>query len=54
MKPPAKLSFIDLAIEIHRFHVQQIKDEPSWTLVKTAKCLDRSIGSVSQFLMIAS
>lgn len=54
MKPPVKCNWIDQSIEIRKFHIQQLKDESNWTLEKTAKVLQRSIGSVSQFLLIAS
>ena len=54
MKPPVKQSWIERAIEIRRFHIQQLKDESNWTIEKTAKVLNRSIGSVSQDLLIAS
>jgi len=52
--PPIKLHWIERCIEIHRFHVQQLKDENNWTIEKTAKALNRSIGSVSQDLLLAS
>lgn len=55
MKPvPIKLNWLDRAIEIHRFHVTQLRDEPGWTIVKTARILNRSVGSVSEDLLIAS
>jgi predicted transcriptional regulator len=53
MKPIVKLNWIELALDIHRFHVQQVKDEDHWTIERTAKLLNRSIGSVSQYLLIA-
>lgn len=49
----AKLDWLELAKEIHHFHVQQIKDEGRWTIEKTARMLNRSVGSVSQYLLIA-
>lgn len=51
--PPVKQSWIERAADIHRFHIQQLRDEPDWTIEKTAKALNRSIGSVSQDLLIA-
>lgn len=54
MKPPIKQNWIDKAIDIHNFHVKQCKDEPKWTIEKTAEALNRSIGSVSQDLLLAS
>ena len=52
--PPVKQSWLDRAIDIHRFHISQLKDESGWTIEKTAKALNRSIGSVSQDLLLAS
>jgi len=49
-----KEHWINRCIEIHKFHVFQLKSEPSWTVQKTAEALQRSIGSVSQDLLIAS
>ena len=54
MIPPVKLDWLDKAIQVHKFHVSQMKDEPSWTIAKTADALNRSIGSVSQDLLLAS
>lgn len=52
--PLVKHHWLDRAIEIHKFHIHQIKDEPNWTIEKTAKALNRSIGSVAQDLLLAS
>lgn len=52
--PPVKPTWIDRACEIKFFHVQCCKDDPKWTVAKTAQALNRSIGSVSQDLLIAS
>lgn len=51
---PVKLNWLDRAIEIHKFHINQLRDEPDWTIEKTAKALNRSIGSISQDLLIVS
>jgi len=51
---PVKSHFLDRAIEIRRFHVEQCKEESNWTIDKTAKALNRSTGSVSQDLLLAS
>lgn len=53
-QPPIKQHWINKCIDIHNFHVAQIKDESNWTIEKTAKVLSRSVGSVSQCLTIAS
>ena len=52
--PPVKQSWLERCIDIHRFHIHQLKDEPNWTIERTAKALNRSIGSVSQDLLLAS
>jgi hypothetical protein len=52
--PPVKAHWIDRSIEIHNFHVSQVKSERNWTVEKTAKVLCRSVGSVSQDLLLAS
>lgn len=49
-----KLNWLDRAIEVNRFHILQCKDDPTWTIQKTADALNRSIGSVSQDLSLAS
>lgn len=52
--PPVKLNWLERAVQVHNYHVAQLKDEPGWTLEKTAHALNRSTGSVSQDLLIAS
>lgn len=52
--PPVKLNWLDRAVQTHNYHVQCCKDESDWTLAKTASSLNRSIGSISQDLLIAS
>lgn len=51
---PRKLNWLDRAVQVHNFHVQSQRDEPGWTLEKTAQALNRSTGSVSSDLLIAS
>lgn len=51
--PPFKQNWIDRAIDIYQFHIRQIRDEPDWTIEKTAQALNRSIGSVSQDMLVA-
>lgn len=52
--PPVKQHWIERAVDIHKFHIQQLRDESDWTIEKTAKVLNRSTGSVSQDLLLAS
>jgi hypothetical protein len=52
--PLVKLDWLTRAIEVNRFHIAQCKEEPKWTIQQTADALNRSIGSVSQDLLLAS
>ena len=52
--PPIKPNWIERCVDIYNFHVSQLKSESGWTVEKTANALQRSIGSVSQDLMLAS
>jgi len=52
--PPVKQHWISKCIDIHNFHVSQLKTEANWTVEKTARVLCRSVGSVSQDLLLAS
>jgi len=52
--PPVKQNWIDRALDIHRFHIQQLKDEPKWTVERTANALNRSTGSVSEDLLLTN
>lgn len=51
---PEKHGWLDRARETSRFHYSNLKETPSWTLSKTAALLKRSIGSISEDLLIAS
>jgi hypothetical protein len=51
--PPVKQTWIERAVDIHRFHISQLREEPNWTIERTARALNRSVGSVSQDLLIA-
>jgi len=53
-QPPVKLHWITRCVEVHNFHVAQLKEESNWTVEKTAKALNRSVGSVSEDLLVAS
>jgi hypothetical protein len=52
--PPVKQHWVTKCIDIHNFHVSQLRSESNWTVEKTAKALCRSVGSVSQDLLLAS
>lgn len=51
---PRKLNWLDRAIQTYNFHVAQCKEEPKWTIQKTADALNRSFGSISQDILLAS
>lgn len=51
---PSKDHWLDRAIKVYNFHVFQCKHEKCWTILKTAEALNRSIGSVSQDITLAS
>ncbi len=54
MNPLVKLDWLTRAIEVHKFHISQCKEESNWTIQKTATALNRSIGSIGEDLLIAS
>ena len=41
-------------MDIYNFHASQLREDSSWTMEKTAKALHRSIGSISQDMLLAS
>lgn len=52
--PLIKLGWLDRAVHVHNYHINLCREEKEWTIEKTAKSLNRSIGSVSQDITIAS
>ena len=46
--------WIDVAVSIRQFHINKLKINEKWRIQDTAKALNRSYGSVNQYLMIAS
>lgn len=54
MRHLVKQDWLDRAIEISDFHKKQCKEDFKWTLEKTAVALNRSIGSISENISIAS
>ena len=48
-----KLNWLEQAKEIHRFHRSKLLLDSKWTIAYTAKALKRSLGSISESLMIA-
>lgn len=53
-QPPIKQDWMSRCLDVYNFHAAQLRDEPSWTVSQTADALNRSIGSVSQDLLLAS
>lgn len=51
---PVKRDYIDLALAIQKFHIEKLRSDIHWTEQQTATALKRSLGSVSQYLSIAS
>lgn len=50
----AKLGWLDRAVAVYNYHVGLVKTEKKWTIEKTAQTLNRSVGSVSQDITVAS
>lgn len=48
-----KRDWFDRCIEVALYHKECLKSDSSWTIEKTAKTLNYSKGSVSQYLMVA-
>ena len=49
-----KLGWLDRAIQVYNYHIGLCRGEKAWTIEKTAKSLNRSVGSVSQDITVAS
>lgn len=52
--PPVKQNWIDRCVDIHKFHIEQLKAESHWTIENTATALNRSTGSISEDLLLAN
>ncbi len=48
-----KFNWLEQAKEIHRFHRSMLISDANWTIAHTAHQLKRSLGSISENLMIA-
>ena len=53
MTTPVKQSWLDKAKATRKFHIAKKREDKTWTVGKTAKELKRSIGSISEDLLIA-
>ena len=49
-----KPEWVDRAVGTSKFHKEKLRQFPSWTAKKTAIALNRSIGAISEELMLAS
>ena len=47
-----KKTWLDIALEVYRFHLLQCRTDPRWTVRSTAISLNRSLGSISQYITI--
>lgn len=55
MKSPlAKLGWLERAVQVYNYHASLCESQPQWTIEKTARDLNRSVGSVSQDITVAS
>lgn len=54
MSEPVKLSWMERAKETHKFHREKRLENRKWRVKDTAKSLRRSVGSISEDLLIAS
>lgn len=51
--PPKKQTWQSIAVQIHVFHVQQIRLIRGWSVRDTAKAINRSYGAISEYLQLA-
>jgi hypothetical protein len=49
-----KMSWQEKARIVNKYHVEQLLNDKTWTIEKTAKALSLSKGATSQFLQLAS
>lgn len=54
MKNPEKVSWIERALDTHKFHIKKMREDEKWRLSNTSKALNRSLGSICEDLLIAS
>jgi len=52
--PVKPSSWVETALQIRAYHVQQLKNDEKHTAAKTAKQLNRSRSSICEYLKIAS
>lgn len=52
MENPEKITWVQRAKTTHRVHASNLSDDPNWKIEDTAKELNRSVGRVSEDLML--
>jgi hypothetical protein len=50
---PSKQTCQELAAQIHSFHVHNVKTTRGWSIRDSARALNRSIGSTSEYILLA-
>lgn len=50
---PIKQTWLERAKDTHNYHISKRRDNQSWKLRDTAKALHRSVGSISEDLLVA-
>lgn len=53
MKEKEKPAWLQRAISTYNYHALQCKNDPKWTLAKTAKKTGRAIGPISEDIRVA-
>ena len=53
MNDEKKPSWVERVKHVALIHKSNLEDDENWTLQKTAKLLDRSVGRISEDLMLA-
>lgn len=52
-RPPKRLSWQERCVEIHAFHIYNIKLIRYWSVRDTSKALNMAVGSVCEYLQLA-
>lgn len=52
--PLVKIGWLDRAVQVFNYHAHLCRSEKEWTILKTAQSLNRSVGSVSQDITVAT
>lgn len=53
-QPIVKQTWLERAVDTYNFHCRKSKDSESWKIQDTAKALKRSLGGISEDILIAS